>query len=146
MEKKNKINKKENIKVDPRHEEHTFDDWVSAFWRDNEKLHALDVPVEEMDIRELYWIMEIPFWEDSKNNIVLTPREVVENLDKYPKHKKRLEVCDTSFPLDIMKNRKGEWLTLDGLHRLVKLIMEGEKVIKVRKIPPELLILTKRDG
>lgn len=133
---------KKEINVDPRHEEHAFD---LPFWRDNEKLWALDVPVEEMLVDELLWILDVPFLEDEQGNIVLTAREVMDNLDQHPGHRKRLDACDTSFPLDIMKNKKGRWLTLDGLHRLMKLVMAGKINVRVRKIPPELIHLTARD-
>ena len=42
--------------------------------------------------------------------------------------------ADLSHPIDIMKN-KGRWLILDGLHRLVKLKIQGKEKIRVRKIP-----------
>jgi len=137
-----KIKNKKEIYVDPRHLEHAFG---LPFWRDNEKLWALKVPVEKMDTSELMWILDVPFWEDANGNIVITPREVVENPDNFPEHQDKLKLADTSYPIDIMKNKKGKWLTLDGLHRLVKLIMEGKSKIKVRKIPPELIHLTARD-
>lgn len=130
------------IYVDPRHEEHAFD---LPFWRDNEKLWALEVPVEDMDIGKLLWILDVPFWEDDEGNIVFTPREVMENLDAYPNHRDRIQNSDTSYPLDIMKNKKGEWLTLDGLHRFAKMVLDGAMTIRVRKIPPELIHLTARD-
>lgn len=134
---------KKDIYVDPRHEEHAFDDM--PFWRDNNKLWALNVPVETMNIGELLWILDVPFWEDDEGNIVITPREVMENLDAFPDRKQRLENCDTSFPLDIMKNKKGQWLTLDGLHRLVRLVQDGATSVKVRKIPPDIVHLTARE-
>ncbi|MDO8617748.1 MAG: hypothetical protein Q7N87_02575 [Candidatus Uhrbacteria bacterium] len=134
--------KKKKIYVDPRHDEHAFD---LPFWRDNEKLWALKVPVEEIEINELLWIFDVPFWEDKDGNIVITPNEVIRDLDKYPDHRDRIKNSNTSHPLDIMKNKKGEWLTLDGLHRLVKLFLEGKKTVRVRKIPPELIHLTARD-
>ncbi|MSR84896.1 hypothetical protein EXS71_00415 [Candidatus Uhrbacteria bacterium] len=140
--KKNTDDKKD-IYVDPKHEEHAFD---FDFWRDNKKLWALNVPVEDMDINELRWILDVPFWEDEKGNIVITPNEVIQDLDRYPDHRDRIQAADTFYPLDIMKNKKGRWLTLDGLHRLVKLIIEGETVVKVRKIPLEMVHLTKRDN
>jgi len=130
------------IYVDPRHEEHSFD---LPFWRDNEKLWALDVPVEEMEIEEFQWIFDIPFWEDDEGNIVLTPNEVLANLDAYPTHAHKLRMCDASFPIDIMRNRRGEWGVLDGLHRLVQLWTKGGKIVRVRKIPPELIHLTARE-
>ena len=133
---------KKDIYVDPEHTEHAFD---LSFWRDNKKLWALEVPVKKMKIDELLWILDVPFWEDKKGNIVIRPRDVIQNLDQYPEHKKRIQESDTSYPLDIMKNKKGQWLTLDGLHRLVKLVMEGEKTVRVRKIPQALIQLTKKD-
>lgn len=134
-------NKKE-IYVDPRHHEHAFD---LPFWRDNKKLWALNVPVEKMNIDELLWILDVPFWEDEDGNIVITPNEVIRHPDEYPYHRDKIKNSNTSFPLDIMKNKKGCWLTLDGLHRLVKLVLEGAKVVRVRKIPPEMIHLTARD-
>lgn len=130
------------IYVDPKHKEHAFD---LPFWRDNQKLWALKVPEEEIRIDELLWIFDTPFWEDERGNIVITPNEVINNLDQYPSHRDRIAAADTSYPIDIMKNKKGKWLTLDGLHRLAKLVMEKASIVKVRKIPPKLIHLTARD-
>jgi hypothetical protein len=105
----------------------------------------LEVPTEEMNIDELRWMIDIPFWEDDDGNIVITPSEVIQNLDQFPKHRDRIQNSDTSFPLDIMKNKKGEWRTLDGLHRLVKQIFEGKATVRIRKIPPEMVHLSARD-
>ncbi|MBL7022067.1 hypothetical protein ISR92_01995 [Patescibacteria group bacterium] len=137
---KPKMNKE--IYVDPRHEEHAFD---LPFWRDNKKLWALEVPVESMDISELIWMLDIPHWEDKEGNIVIKPQDVIDNPDNYPFHKDKINECDTSYPIDIMKNKLSEWRILDGLHRYVKLIMEGITTIKVRKIPPEMIHLTAKE-
>lgn len=131
------------IYVDPRHTEHAFD---MPFWRDNEKLWALDVPAEEIQIDELLWILDIPFWENEDGDIVIAPNEVIQNADQYPEHRDRINDGDTAYPLDIMKNKRGKWLTLDGLHRLVRLVLEGANTVQVRKIPPELIHLTARDN
>lgn len=130
------------IYVDPKHTEHAFD---FPFWRDNTKLWALDVAIEEMDISELLWILDVPFWEDQEGNIVITANEVIQNPDQYPDHRERIHSADTSYPLDIMQNRHGRWLTLDGLHRLVRLVLQEEPIVRVRKIPPELIHLTARE-
>jgi len=130
------------IYVDPRHGEHAFD---LSFWRDNQKLWALQVPVEVMNVDELLWILEIPFWEDDAGNIVISPKEVIDNPNQYPFHRDKIQAADTSYPIDIMKNKKGKWLTLDGLHRLVKLVLENASTVRVRKIPPELIHLTARE-
>lgn len=95
---------KKEIYVDPRHEEHSFD---LPFWRDNKKLWSLNVPVEEMKIDKFLWILGVPFWEDKDGNIVITPNEVINNLDAYPEHRDKIKNCDASYPIDIMKNKKG---------------------------------------
>lgn len=143
MSKEDKLDPNKATYVDPRNKEHGFD---FPFWRDNQKLWALKVPVEEIDIKELSWMVDFPFWEDSKGNIIITPKEVIDNPKKYSYHWNKVKKADTSYPLDIMKNKKGKWCTLDGLHRLVKLILKKELKVKVRKIPPELVHLTARDS
>ncbi len=131
------------IYVHPLNKEHSFD---FPFWRDNQKLWALKVPVTKIKITELTWMIDIPFWEDKDGNIVITPREVIDNPNEYPFHRDKIKSADTSYPLDIMKNKKGKWCTLDGLHRLVKLMLEKKTTVKVRKIPPKLIHLTARDN
>lgn len=131
------------IYVDPLNEEHGHN---LPFWRDNEKLWALDVPTEDMQIDELLWILEMPFWENERGDVVITPREVLRNSNDHPSHHDRIHGSDTSFAIDIMKNKHDMWCTLDGLHRLVKLVIMGETKVRVRKIPPELIHLTARDA
>ena len=114
--------------------EHGFD-----FHWDNEKVWSLKVPVEEMDIAEIEWMLDLPFWHRDEHCNTISPKEAVENLDNYPHHKDRIMKADVSYPIDIMKNKHGRWLTLDGLHRLLVLIERGEKKIKVRKISRELI-------
>jgi len=114
--------------------DHGFD-----FYWDIKKVWALDIPVEDMDVKELDWILDLPFWTDGADWYNLTPREVITNPAKYPDHQERRYACDTSYPIDIMKNLEDKWLILDGLHRLVKLIMEGHKVVKVRKLSRRLI-------
>lgn len=133
---------KKEIYVDPRHIEHGFN---LPFWRDNNKLWALEVPIEEIDINELLWILDLPFWEDKDGNIVITPNQVINNLNAYPEHQNKIQNCDASYPIDIMKNKNNKWLILDGLHRLVKMFLNKETKIQVRKIPPELIHLTAKE-
>jgi hypothetical protein len=108
------------------------------FHLDNNKVWKLDIPVEEINISELEWIFDHPFWTD-KTRCDLCPRKVIENINLYPEHKKRILNADISHPVDIMKNQLGNWLILDGLHRLVRLFMEGNKKVKVRKISREFI-------
>ena len=62
--------------------------------------------------------------------------EIINDPEKYKDEYERTMKADLSHPIDIMKN-KGRWLILDGLHRLMKAYIQGQKKVKVRKIPRE---------
>ena len=103
---------------------------------DEKKVWALDIPVTEMDIKDLEWHFDFPFHWHGGEVYNLKSREIIENPSKYPEEYKRTMDADMKYPIDIMEN-KGRWLILDGLHRLMKAyILEMEKV-NVRIIPRE---------
>ncbi|KKQ79304.1 MAG: hypothetical protein UT01_C0043G0002 [Candidatus Daviesbacteria bacterium GW2011_GWA1_38_7] len=101
---------------------------------DEPKVWALDIPVEEIPIKELTWHFSVPFWFKSGGKYDLTPQEVIDNPQQFAEEYQRIKLSDTSHPLDIML-WKGKWLLLDGLHRLVKLYLEEKATVAVRKIP-----------
>jgi hypothetical protein len=110
------------------------------FHWDNKKVWSISVPVEEIDIDELLWSLDKPFWTNIRK-CDLCPMQVVENLDSYPLHKERILNADTSHPIDIMQNQLGKWLFLDGVHRFVRLLIEGNTKIKVRKFSRDMIPL-----
>ena len=103
-----------------------------------EKVWALSVPVEDMDIKELEWHFEIPFWSTTDGFYDLTPNRVLKEPETYRDEFERILKADTNYPLDIMF-WKSRWLLLDGLHRLVKLKQQNIETIKVRKIPVDFI-------
>ena len=112
---------------------------------DPEKVWAFDVPVEEMPIGELTWHFDVPFiWSKPDGFYDVNPSEVLEHPHKHPEEHKRTMDADTSHPIDIM-SWKGRWLILDGLHRLMKLSIEGEETAQVRKIPKSAIPLIRTD-
>ncbi len=110
------------------------------FHWDNSKVWALDIPVEDMDISELEWHFDIPFWDKPNGYYDLKPNDVLSNPDLYKEEFERTMKADLSHPLDIMF-WKERWLLLDGLHRLVKAKRLGYRNVKVRKIPVEAVPL-----
>lgn len=97
-----------------------------------EKVWALNIPVDEINIEELTWHFGVPFLEqDGVYN--LKPQDVIDSPDTYPKEYKRTMNADLSYPIDIMEN-KGRWLILDGLHRLMKATIAGLGKVQVRKV------------
>ena len=102
-----------------------------------EKVWALDVPLEEMDINELTWHFDIPFlWENGVYN--LKPQNVIDDGNAHKEEYQRTMKADLVHPIDIMEN-KGRWLILDGLHRLMKASILNMKKVNVRKISRDLI-------
>jgi len=101
---------------------------------DNEKVWDLDLPIEDIDIKELIWHFDIPFYWTKPNGWDLKPQTILDNPDIYSTQYERTMKADIKYPIDIMHWR-GRWLILDGLHRLMRLHIKGEKKIKVRKVP-----------
>lgn len=112
------------------------------FHWDNQKVWNLDVPVEEIDIIELEWMLDMPFWHNKNEEEIrytICPSEVVRDIHRYPFHKERMVKAETKYPIDLMQNKNGQWVVLDGIHRLINLIQQGETKAKVRKISRELI-------
>ena len=109
-----------------------------------EKVWKLNVPVEEMDITELEWHFDLPFWNTKDGYYNLKPIDVIEHKDQHLEEYERTMQSDLSHPLDIMfyKNR---WLLLDGLHRLAKAKILNMQKVRVRKIPQDSILLIAKE-
>jgi len=101
----------------------------------DKKIWALNVPTTKMKITTLNWLFENPFWKYKQKWYAISPNEVIANKRKYPNHWRRIQKADLNYPIDIMKNNKGYWEILDGLHRLAKAKVLGLTYVKVRKVP-----------
>lgn len=112
---------------------------------DERKVWALDVPVEEMPIADLIWHFDIPSWSTPNGFYDLKAQDVIEYPDDNRAEYERTMAADISHPIDIMLWR-GRWLILDGLHRLVKLSIQGAANVKVRKIPKSAIPLIAKDS
>lgn len=113
---------------------------------DAESVWPLDVPTEDIDAGELAWHFDIPFWwTEPDGSYDLSPRQVLDNPQKYTYEYSHILAADTSYPIDIMW-QDDRWVILDGLHRLVKLVsIEGKTRVAVRKIPRSMIpLITKQ--
>lgn len=102
------------------------------------KVWALNIPLEKIDITELEWHFEIPFWNTKNGYYDLKPNEVINFPEKHKEEYERTMKADLSHPIDIMQN-KGKWLILDGLHRLAKAKILGKTKVEVRKVPRDMI-------
>jgi hypothetical protein len=122
---------------------HKSFDWDSlgldfGNWEE-EKIWALDLSVIEMDIKDLLWHFDAPFWTNDHNERwTITPWDVIRKSEDSKNEQTAMEKSDLSFPIDILKNN-GRWLILDGLHRLTKSYIQGKEKVNVRIIPRERL-------
>lgn len=78
--------------------------------------------ITEISISQLEWIIKSQKIEDFKTG----------------KELKRIIYADKNEPIIIIKE-KNKWIVLDGLHRLIKSMILGEKKLKVKKISSEEL-------
>ncbi|MCL4367506.1 hypothetical protein M1563_05060 [Patescibacteria group bacterium] len=101
---------------------------------DEQKLWKLNLPLEEMELEELVWHFDLPFWSTGGSDYNFKPIWVLQEPEKYPERMTRVMKADLNCPLDIMF-WKGRWVLLDGLHRLTKAKILGQKTVKVRKVP-----------
>ena len=103
------------------------------------------MPVDEVDISEIDWKFDMPFWKGENGKYTIIPNEVLKDIDSYPEHKDRILNADITYPIDIMKNSKDAWTVLDGMHRLARLMLEGNTRVKVRKISRDFIPVIIKD-
>lgn len=106
---------------------------------EEEKIWALKLPVVEMNIKELLWHFDAPWWpNDNGERWTITLWDVIRQNEGSKNEQMKMEKAKLLYPIDILEN-KGRWLVLDGLHRLAKAYKHGQEKIKVRIIPRERL-------
>lgn len=108
---------------------------------DTVKLRELPLPIISVSLEKLIWHFDMPVWEkDGTDDWNLTPWEVIQKKEDATVHQKRTEDADTSFPIIVTKY-KDQLVVLDGIHRLAKTYIQGQKTIRAKVIPPEYLSL-----
>ncbi|MBU4216977.1 hypothetical protein L6270_04065 [Candidatus Parcubacteria bacterium] len=118
-----------------------------GFKIDEPKLWAMNIPVEEINISEIEYNLDIPYLEqEGTDDWNLSPRMLIANFEKEITHAKQVELAELKYPIEIYKHQ-GKWIILDGVHRFTKAVRLEYKTIKVRKISNEIAQLAKRiDG
>jgi hypothetical protein len=99
-----------------------------------EDMWESDTKVEEIDVEELKWNLEFPWWStDEEIPYNLEPQTVFEDIDMYPNHRERINNSETKYPLLLVQTKQNRWLIYDGVHRFVKQLLEGKKTVNVQK-------------
>lgn len=106
---------------------------------DTIKLRDLDLPVVDFEIEKLLWNFDLPFWEkDGTDDWNLSPWDVINKVEGSSEHQNRVKQADLQFPIFLL-NKKGRWLVVDGVHRLVKAFEVKQKTIKAKILTPALV-------
>jgi hypothetical protein len=103
---------------------------------DFNKLWGFDVPVTKVNIKDLVWHFDYPFWDEIVDDWNLTPWEVIKDPNLHKNHYKKVLESNLKYPIDLMEN-EGRLQILDGLHRLAKAYLKGDKFIKARIVPKD---------
>ncbi len=70
-----------------------------------EKVWALDLPVQEMSVKELIWHLDPTFLNEGGGAYNLTPREVIENPAAHAAEYERTLRAETKYPIEVMWNK-----------------------------------------
>jgi len=93
-----------------------------------------DNPIEEIDVKELEWNLDYPWWStDDEIPYNLKPKDFINNQSKYPLHIERTNSADTQYPLTLVQTKQNRCLIYDGVHRYVKQLLRDESKVKVKK-------------
>ena len=87
-----------------------------------------------MPLRELEWILELPLWWRDGRPFRLSPREVLRAPARFEAQHARMLEADLGQPIDVVRHF-GRWVTVDGIHRLLKASALGHTAVAMREVP-----------
>lgn len=103
------------------------------------KLLALDLPVEEISVEALAWQLDLPWWRVGDDWFVVTPNQVVDDpTGPFREQWDRTMRADLETPIHLRITERGP-LILDGVHRLLKAVVEGRSSLAARVVPDRIL-------
>ncbi|TCO48398.1 hypothetical protein EV646_104216 [Kribbella antiqua] len=105
---------------------------ILDFHWDTELLHGLELPVSRVDVAELEWHLELPFWAHAERPFQVSPLQVTARPEVYPEQYARTMAADLRYPLDAVRRPDGRVTILDGVHRLLRAWMSRQAVVRVR--------------
>lgn len=108
------------------------------FWWDMQKLHSLNIPVTHLPIDDLKWHLSWKVWSNYGVPTHISPTDVRKDPQRYYLHYERTMNAELSFPMYVI-SWDNRWTILDGIHRLLKADILGERSIPVCIVTTEHL-------
>jgi hypothetical protein len=104
------------------------------FWN-RDRLYALKLPLSEIAMDQLAWLLDVPLWAVDDVPFQVTPNEVGADPQRYTPQLQRTLDADLDWPIHVMRHN-GRWTILDGVHRLLKATLEGRASISAMILSP----------
>jgi hypothetical protein len=101
----------------------------NAEW-DRAKLHELTLPVVELRVADLRWMLDLPWWRVGERRFAVTPNQVRHAPERYATHWRRVLDADLDYPIDLLQRQR--LIVLDGVHRLLKADVLGMRMLACR--------------
>lgn len=99
-----------------------------------EEMWKSEREIEEVPVEELRWNLKLPWWStDEEIPYNLTPDEVLHDINLYLDHRNRVENSEIKYPLLLVQTKQNRWLIYDGVHRFVRLILDGKQSVSCQK-------------
>lgn len=114
------------------------------FWWDSAKLHALELPTRIIPLNDLLWHLDLPYWKHYDKPFQITPHQVLKSPSDYPEQYARTCNADLSFPIIIREDGE-KVLILDGVHRLLRAVIESREEIMAGVFGDDLIPLILHD-
>lgn len=105
---------------------------ILDFHWDLERLHALSLPERDVATSTLEWHLALPFWAAGGRPFQVSPAEVAADPGEHPEQWSRAMAADLRYPIDAYFGDDGRLTILDGVHRLLKAVVEGRSTLRVR--------------
>jgi hypothetical protein len=106
----------------------------NTMW-DRIKLHELVLPVVELRVAELRWMLDLPWWRVGERRFAVTPNQVRHAPERYAAHWRRMLDADLDYPIDLLQ--RDRLIILDGVHRLLKADVLGMRTLACRVLDAE---------
>lgn len=111
----------------------TLRPWLLGLRWDQRRLWDLELPTTPISVAALRWHYTLPWWRHNDTWFQITPQQVIDNPTAFPEHQARIGDCDLRYPVHVTR-RRGRWLILDGIHRLVRADLRGDRRVAAHPV------------
>lgn len=95
------------------------------------------LPERDVETAGLLWHLELPFWSVGGQPFRVSPIDVASEPSARSEQWERTMSAELRYPLETYEGDGGRLIILDGVHRLLKAMVEGRPVLRARILAVE---------